>query len=200
MTSPFVLPRTRVVAIAVAAALLALVAWQLGAARPANNAGAAVGGVHISLTVNGAKTGLFKGDDNSTSRTPGVITVLAYQYELQVPTSSTGGGGGGAVGKAIHKPVTITHLLGGSSPEFLFAAATGENLTKVQIDFFRTDKSGKDFNYYRVILTNALITDVKQYSAGDNVREDVSFEFRKIEQRSFAQNTDFIADLSNAGA
>ncbi len=69
MTSPFVLPRTRVVAVAVAAALLALVAWQLGAARPANNAGAAAGGVHISLTVNGAKTGLFKGDDNSTSRT-----------------------------------------------------------------------------------------------------------------------------------
>ena len=199
MTSAFALPRTRVLAVAVAAALLALVAWQLGGARHANNAGAAVGGVHISMTVNGIKTGLFKGDDNSTSRTPGVITVLAYQYELQVPTSSTGGGGG-ATGKAIHKPVTITHLLGGSSPEFLFAAATGENLTKVQIDFFRTDKSGKDFNYYRVILTNALITDVKQYSAGDNVREDVSFEFRKIEQRSFAQNTDFIADLSNAGA
>ncbi len=198
MTSPFVQPRTRVVAVAVAAALLALVAWQLGGARPANNAGAAVGGVHISLTVNGAKTGLFKGDDNSNSRTPGVITVLAYQYELQVPTSNTGGGG--ATGKAIHKPVTITHLLGGSSPEFLFAAASGENLTKVQIDFFRVDKTGKDFNYYRVILTNALITDVKQYSAGDNVREDVSFEFRKIEQRSFAQNTDFIADLSTAGA
>jgi len=198
MTSPFVQPRTRVVAVAVAAALLALVAWQLGAARPANNAGAAVGGVHISLTVNGAKTGLFKGDDNSNSRTPGVITVLAYQYELQVPTSNTGGGG--ATGKAIHKPVTITHLLGGSSPEFLFAAASGENLTKVQIDFFRVDKTGKDFNYYRVILTNAIITDVKQYSAGDNVREDVSFEFRKIEQRSFAQNTDFIADLSTAGA
>jgi len=187
-----------VVAVAVAAALLALVAWQLGGARPANNAGAAVGGVHISLTVNGAKTGLFKGDDNSNSRTPGVITVLAYQYELQVPTSNTGGGG--ATGKAIHKPVTVTHLLGGSSPEFLFAAASGENLTKVQIDFFRVDKTGKDFNYYRVILTNAIITDVKQYSAGDNVREDVSFEFRKIEQRSFAQNTDFIADLSTAGA
>ena len=198
MTSAFALPRTRVVAVAVAAALLALVAWQLGGARPANNAGAAVGGVHISLTVNGAKTGLFKGDDNSNSRTPGVITVLAYQYELQVPTSNTGGGG--ATGKAIHKPVTITHLLGGSSPEFLFAAASGENLTKVQIDFFRVDKTGKDFNYYRVILTNAIITDVKQYSAGDNVREDVSFEFRKIEQRSFAQNTDFIADLSTAGA
>ena len=198
MTSPFVQPRTRVVAVAVAAALLALVAWQLGGARPANNAGAAVGGVHITLTVNGAKTGLFKGDDNSNSRTPGVITVLAYQYELQVPTSNTGGGG--ATGKAIHKPVTVTHLLGGSSPEFLFAAASGENLTKVQIDFFRVDKTGKDFNYYRVILTNALITDVKQYSAGDNVREDVSFEFRKIEQRSFAQNTDFIADLSTAGA
>src|SRR5207249_10066549 len=181
MTSPFVLPRTRVVAIAVAAALLALVAWQLGAARPANNAGAAVGGVHISLTVNGAKTGLFKGDDNSTSRTPGVITVLAYQYELQVPTSSTGGGGG-ATGKAIHKPVTITHLLGGPSPEFLFAAATGQNLTQVQIDFSRTDKSGKDFNYYRVILTKALTPNLKQYSPANTVPDDMPSEIPKNDQ------------------
>jgi len=181
MTSAFALPRTRVLAVAVAAALLALVAWQLGGARPANDAGAAVGGVHISMTVNGIKTGLFKGDDNG--RAPGVINLLAYQYELQVPTS-----------------VTITHLLGGSSPEFLFAAATGEDLTKVQIDFFRTDKAGKDVNYYRVTLTNALIIDVKQYSAGDNVREDVSFQFVKIEQKSFTQNTDFIASVSGVGA
>ena len=32
----------------------------------------------------------------------------------------------------------------------------------------------------------------------DYVRDVATF--RKIEQRSFAQNTDFIADLSNAGA
>ncbi|TMD21445.1 MAG: type VI secretion system tube protein Hcp [Chloroflexi bacterium] len=196
MTSAFALPCTRVLAVAVAAALLALVAWQLGGDRHANNAGAAVGGVHISMTVNGIKTGLFKGDDNG--RAPGVINLLAYQYELQVPTSNTTGGG--ASGKVIHKPVTITHLLGGSSPEFLFAAATGEDLTKVQIDFFRTDKAGKDVNYYRVTLTNALIIDVKQYSAGDNVREDVSFQFVKIEQKSFTQNTDFIASVSGVGA
>jgi type VI secretion system Hcp family effector len=194
MTSAFVLPRARVLAVAVVVALLALVAWQLGAARPSNNAGAAVGGVHISMTVTGNKTGLFKGEDNGKA---GVINLLAYEYELQAPTSISTGG---AVGKVVEKPVTITHLLGGSSPEFLFAAATGEDLTKVQIDFFRTDKAGKDVNFYRVILTNAVIIDVKQYSAGDNVREDVSFEFRKIEQRSFTQNTDFIANVSAEGA
>lgn len=182
-------PRTRVLALAVVAALLALVAWQLTLTRPGENAGAAAGGVHITMTVHGNHTGDFKGDDGGT---PNVITVLVYQYELEAPTQITSGGG---AGKVVHKPVTITHLLGGSSPQFLFAAATGEDLTKVQIDFYRLNKNGTETNYYRVTLSNAVVTDVKQYSAGDNVREDVQFLYRKIEQKSLTANTDFIANV-----
>jgi type VI secretion system Hcp family effector len=192
MTSASVFPRARVLAMAVVAALLALVAVQLMTARPAGNAGAAAGGVHITMTVTGAKTGNFKGDDGGRAN---IIKVLAYQYELQAPTDISSGGG---AGKVVHKPVTITHLLGGSSPEFLFAAATGEDLTKVQIDFSRVNPNGTETVYYRVILTNAVVTDVKQYSAGDNVREDIEFLYRKIEQKSLTANTDFIANVVTA--
>ena len=196
MTSSSFFPRTRVLAVAVVAALLALVAWQVMAARPANIAGAAAGGVRISMTVTGNNNTQFKGDDNG--RTSGVISVLAYQYELQNTMTIGSATGGGGAGKAVHKPVTVTHLVGGSSPQFLFAAATGERLDKVQIDFFRTDKAGKDINYYRVTLSHAFVTDVKQYSAGDDVREDIAFVFEKIEQKSFVANTDFIGNVVEA--
>lgn len=191
MTSASVFARTRILAVAVAATLLALGAWQLLAAKPGTDATAAAGGVRIAMTVHGNHTGDFKGDDGGR---PNIINVLAYQYELQAPNSISSGGGG--AGKVVHKPVTITHLLGGSSPQFLFSAATAEVLTKVEINFYRVSRNGTEENYYRVTLTDAVITDVKQYTAGDNVREDIDFIYRKIEQKSFTANTDFIANVA----
>lgn len=197
MTSGSVLPHPRAVAVALAAALLVIAAWQIMAERPAVSAGAATAGiVHITMTVTGPRTGQFKGDDGAGRA--GAITVLAYQYELDASTAGTSGSGGGA-GKVTHKPVTITHLLGGSSPEFLFAAATGEDL-EVVIDFSKTDKAGKESVFYRVTLTDATVTQVKQYSSGDSVREDISFVFRKIEQKSLIANTDFIANVETGTA
>src|SRR5216683_2903321 len=149
MTSAFVLPRTRVLAVVVAATLLALVAWQLTAARPLNTSGATAGA---------------------------------------------------GAGKVTQKPLTITHTLGGSSPEFLGAAATGERLTSLVINFSRTDRSGKEIAFYRVTLTNAFVSEVSQRSAGDSVLEDVSFIFQKIEQKSLTQNTTFIENIATGGA
>jgi len=201
MTSPFVLSRTRVLAVAVTAALLALVAWQLTAARPLNTSGATAGVVHITMTVTGARTGQFKGDDGAANRPGGgIINVLAYSYGLQSSTTIGSGSGGAGAGKVTQKPLTITHTLGGSSPEFLGAAATGERLTSVVINFSRTDRSGKEIAFYRVTLTNAFVSEVSQRSAGDSVLEDVSFIFQKIEQKSLTQNTTFIENIATGGA
>ena len=193
MTSAFVLPRARVLAVAVAATLLALVAWQVTAARPLNASGATAGVLHITMTVTGVKTGLFKGDDGGGGKVaPGTITVLAYSYGLQ-ETIGSGTGGAGGEGKVTQKPVTITHTMGGSSPEFLGAAATGERLTSVVISFSRTDFNGKLAVFYRVTLTNAFVSEVSQRATGgDMLVEDVSFIFQKIEQHSITQNTTFI--------
>jgi type VI secretion system Hcp family effector len=201
MTSAFVFARTRVLAVAVAAALLALVAWQLTAARPLSTSGATAGVVHITMTVTGSKTGQFKGDDGAAPGTRGgIITVLAYSYGLQDSLTIGSATGGAGAGKVTQKPVTITHTMGGSSPEFLAAAATGERLTSVVITFSRTDRTGKEVAFYRVTLTNAFISEVGQRSSGDTVLEDVSFVFQKIEQHSLTQNTTFIENISTGGA
>jgi len=192
MSRSLVLSRPRLLALALAAAVLALVAWQIVDRPSGNNASAAVGGVHMTMTVTGHRTGLFKGDDIARSKaTAGSITVIAYQYELVSPRDPASGQ---ATGKRMHKPVTITHEMGGSSPEFLGAAATNETLDSVVINFFRTDKSGKDVNYYRVKLTNGSVSDVKQYTSGNDVLEDISFTFQKIEQDDLIAKTSFIDD------
>jgi hypothetical protein len=68
MSRSLVLSRARLLALALAAALLGLAAWQLVDRPAGSNASAAVGGVHITMKVTGHKTGAFKGEDNA--RTP----------------------------------------------------------------------------------------------------------------------------------
>ncbi len=51
---------------------------------------------------------------------------------------------------------------------------------------------GQEMNYYRVTLTNANLSDVRQYTSGGDVLEDDSFVFQKIEQHDFIANTTFI--------
>jgi type VI secretion system secreted protein Hcp len=195
MARSLVLPRPRLLALAVAAVFMALIAWQVaGPHAGTTNAGAATGNVHITMKVTGQKTGVFKGDDNSRAKDKNLITVSNFQYEITSPRDASTGL---PTGKRQHKPVMITHEMGGSSPEFLLAIATNENLTKVEINFFRTDRTGKDVNYYRVLLTDANVSDVRQFSAAGTVNEDVSFTFRKIEQDDIVAKTTFIDDWSS---
>lgn len=200
MTSAFVFRRTRVLAVAVGAALLALIAWQLTAARPLNTSGATAGLVHITMTVTQLNGTTFKGDDGATGRNAGVITVLAYTGGLKNTMSIGGATGGAGAGKAELSAVTITKVMDGSSPQFLFAAATGQRLKSVVITFSRTDRTGREVPYYRITLTDAFVSVVAQRSTGETVVEDVSFLFVKIEQKSLIQNTTFQFNLETKAA
>jgi type VI secretion system secreted protein Hcp len=199
MTSASVVSRTRTVVIALAVALAAIlvasVAWQLANPRSGaiTQASAAVG-VRITMKVTGKVQGVFKGDDNASAKVAaGTITLTGYQFELSAPRDPSTGQ---ATGKRVYKPVVVTHVMGGSSPEFLQAAATNENLPSVVINFYRTDRSGKEVNYYRVTLTGAALSDVRQYTGGTDVLEDDSFFFRKVEQQDLIAHTDFVDEFS----
>ncbi len=196
MTSAFVLPRTRVLAVAVAAALLALAASQLVAQHPAGNAGAASAGtVHISMTVHGKHQGNFKGDNLNGRAGSDLINVFSYQYSVTSPRDPASGQ---ASGKRQHHPVVITHELGASSPQFFGAVVTNEILDTVVINFFRAQANGKEVNFYRITLTNATVSEFKQYSSGPTVLEDISFAFQKIEQQDLLAAITAIDDWSSA--
>jgi type VI secretion system secreted protein Hcp len=198
MTSATVVSRSRTVVIALAVALAAIlvasVAWQIANPRGGITQASAAVGVRMTMKVTGQHQGVFKGDDNATAKAAvGQITITGYQFDVSAPRDSSTGQ---AAGKRVYKPLIATHVMGGSSPEFLAAAATGENLTSVVINFYRTDRSGRDVNYYRVTLTNAFVSEVRQYTGGTDVLEDDSFSFQKVEQQDLIAHTDFVDNFN----
>jgi type VI secretion system secreted protein Hcp len=191
MSRSVVLNRNFLLIASLASLLLAAFGWEVLGARPAATPASAAVGVRITMTVTGQAQGAFKGDDFATAKNAtGLIDVLGYSAEIVSPRDPATGQ---ATGKRIWKPIVVTHLLGGSSPEFLAAAATNENLTKVVISFFHTNSRGQEVLYYRVTLTNASLSDVRDYTSGGDVLEDDSFVFQKIEQEDLVAKTTFIA-------
>lgn len=194
MVRSLVVSRARTVALVLIALMLAIVAWQLAAVRGDTPSAHAAPGVTINMTVTGAKEGVFKGDDNSTSRTVGLLTVSGYQLELISPRDPSTGQ---ATGQRQWKPIVVTHVVGGSSPQFLAAAATNEDLRSVVINFYRSDRTGKSVNYYRVTLTNAFVSDVHQFTGSNDVLEEDSFIFQKIEITDLIAKTSFVDNFSS---
>lgn len=194
MTRSVVRTRNLLLVVVLGAILVAAVGWQSLAARSAGGAASAAVNVRITMAVVGKAQGAFKGDDFSFAKnSAGLINVLAFSAELNSPRDAATGL---PTGKRQWKPVVATHLLGGSSPQFMGAAAENEVLNSVVINFYHSDRAGKEINYYRVVLTNATVSNVRQYSSGGDVLEDDSFTFQKIEEQDFVAKTDFIDDFS----
>jgi type VI secretion system secreted protein Hcp len=192
MTATLVSQRARFVALILAAVMLAAAGMAVAASRPGSpHASATTAGiVHIEMKITGKKTGVFKGDSNQKGRQDQIL-VSSYSFEVDSPRDTASGQ---ASGKRQYKPITITKELNGSSPQLLGACSNNEVLDSVVINFYKSDRTGKESNYYRVTLTNASISQVRQYSSGSAVSEGVSFTFQKIQQDDLIAKTSFQDD------
>ena len=97
--------------------------------------------------------------------------------------SARGASGGRAAMRRINEPVVIVRNLDEASPFFVKAAASGETLTSVVIEFTRAVGSGTEV-YQTVRLTNAIVSSVKTINGGIQPTEEVSFTFQKIEYQN----------------
>ena len=79
-------------------------------------------------------------------------------------------------------------------PQFLTAAATNEQLTKVTMEFWDTTRTGVQRLHFVVTLTNASVSEVKQHLANDLLTEDLSFTFQKIQVEDRIGGTIFMDD------
>lgn len=64
---------------------------------------------------------------------------------------------GGGAGKVSFKDFTITHRIDKASPKLFLACATGQHIPKVTLSVTRMVQD-KEVEYYRIILTDVLIT------------------------------------------
>lgn len=146
----------------------------------------------ILMKVVGMKQGAFLGDDLARGQT-GQIMVSTYDFDAFVPVNAATGQ---TSGRHQYRPVTVAKALNGSSPQFLVALANNETLKSVTINFWHGSARGGQVNFYRVILTNAHVSEVRQLPSGGETIEQVSFTFEKIQQTDLETHTTFEDNLA----
>src|SRR5450631_3967345 len=146
---------------------------------------------HIYCTYVGAKQGKFHGDHGLNGDAT-EIPAFALTQEVTVPIDA---GTGAVSGKRQHSPLTIVKSLDRSSPQFFAAAVTNETLSSVTCLLYRdVERGSAPTPYFRFVLTNASIVDLKDLGDGANggdergergergsERERISFAYRRIE-------------------
>src|SRR5262249_35797844 len=134
--------------------------------------------VEIYITVEGTTQGKFKGE-SAAKLFKDQSRVLKFTYSVVSPRDVATGM---ASGKRQHKAVVITREPGAASPQFFKALVTNEVLKSVVIKFWRANVSGVSGVQQIITLTNASISDFRQY-VGDDDRwlEDVAFTFQQIQ-------------------
>jgi type VI secretion system secreted protein Hcp len=136
------------------------------------------GGSGFTINIEGTKQGQFAGGGKS-----GGIGGLQFSYLLKSPRDAASGL---ASGKRQHGPVVFTKVVGPASTQLFQALTTNEMLKSVVINLPGSMAgAGDESRGYMVTLTNASVSEIKQYTEALNGRptvlEDVSFTFQKIE-------------------
>jgi len=150
----------------------------------------------IFCTVIGAKQGTFQGDPATRGSTT-QIAVYTLTQDLKVPFDA---GTGLSTGKRQHSPLTIVKELDKSSPQFFEAAVTNEVLKSVTCSLYRNSANGQTRPYFKILLTNATIVEIKDSGNGVNgaaqgdERERISFSYQKIELTDLDSNITAVDD------
>ncbi|HEY8285165.1 MAG TPA: type VI secretion system tube protein TssD [Chloroflexota bacterium] len=154
------------------------------------------------VTIKGSKQGKFQGD--STPGAPaGSTRFLSYSYEITSPRDIATGQ---SSGKRMHKPFVIIKEWDAASPQLFQACVTNELLPQVTLAFYQTTPAGEQQRYHTITLTNAMISNLKQFVADPVLAaeydaadlEEISFTYQKIEI-SDVRSSKSAADDWNAG-
>lgn len=113
------------------------------------------------------------------------VMVQAFSHQVIIPRDPQSGQ---PTGQRVYKALCITKVFDKSSPLLLSALTSGEKMSEVTIEWYRTSASGTQELYYTTKLEDAIIVEIKDYmhNCQDPANshfthlEDVHFTYRKI--------------------
>ena len=169
-------------------------------------------GYMFSVSIKGQKQGVFKGEGSTQSKLKDKIVGLSFSYEVKSPRDAASGQ---ASGKRQHSPIKIVKEWGAATPQIFQALITNEALPEVTLEFRRTNATGEEYVYHRIKLTNASVSEIRQFSADDSLQgsssakhgtsgdyrqmEEVSFTFQKIDIANLDAKTEALDDWHTGG-
>jgi type VI secretion system secreted protein Hcp len=112
------------------------------------------------VTIKGQKQGQIKGDVTQKGR-EGTILGQSFSHEVLSPRDAASGL---PTGKRMHKPLMFTTPWGSATPRLYTALFNNENLTSVELRFWRAPESpagAAEVQFMTITLTNASISDIQ---------------------------------------
>ena len=142
------------------------------------------------VTIEGKQQRKFQGEAKGQGLDEKIVGI-AFSYDVKSPRDAASGM---AMGKRQHGPVIITKEWGAASPQIFQALVENEVLRTVLVEFVRTNEEGAEEIYQTIKLSNAFVTEIRQYSSvsdkgiGKDL-EDISFTFSRIEMSNLPGKT-----------
>ena len=136
------------------------------------------------VNLKGQKQGDIKGSVTQKGR-EGKIQVIAVSHDIQSPRDPASGL---PTGKRMHKPFVITKELDKSTPLLFSALVNNENITELEVQFWRPSATGAEQQHYTIKLTNANIASVSSRMPNNKnpdlmkyeTYEEIAFTYQKI--------------------
>ncbi len=146
------------------------------------------------LTVTGATQGDISAGAMSADSV-GTLSTAAYENTIQIqeleldviiPTDPQSGQ---PTGVRSHNGARVVKYIDKSSPLLMQAISTGEQLTEVKVEFYRTASSGQQEHYYSIALGEATLVKLRPYipnaldpdSENYSHMEELLFQYKSIE-------------------
>jgi type VI secretion system secreted protein Hcp len=141
------------------------------AADPDHSQGSEASFIHMTLT--GETSGLVNGSSTAPGRED-TIALIGFSHEVISPRDAASGL---PTGKRQHKPLNVTKFIDKSTPILFHILASNENITELEITFYRSAVDGSQEPYYRIELVNASIAGIR--TEYPNL-ETVTFAYQKV--------------------
>jgi type VI secretion system secreted protein Hcp len=121
------------------------------------------------------------------ARHAGEIVVESVAFGLANTGSASFGGGGGA-GKVQFTDISFTKKLDKSSPDVMNACMTGSHIKSATLTCRKA--GGKQEDFYKVTLSDVLVSSYSLSSGGDLPTESISLNFTKVDWEYLVQRPD----------
>ncbi len=109
------------------------------------------------------------------------IDVFEIEHHVHQPVDLTNGQ---ATGVRVHSPVRVVAQIDKATPGLNKAMATGQNISQVDLVFYRIDPATRsEQEYYSIILKSARVVDIRPYMpmsflpANESYRHMVQYSF-----------------------
>ncbi len=147
------------------------------------NVPSAFAALNAYLYMRGEKSGPIQGSVTQKGR-EGSIMVIAYSHNISAPIDPSSGL---PTGKSKHDVLMITKEVDKSSPILYRMLVTNERAKDFRLDFWIPSASGKEVQYYTIMLTNARIVSIKAEMLNNKYPENM--QHREREHISFSYDT-----------